>query len=218
MLRGDSILRPNRKEDGKPDQGQLLPLPKDEQLRRVWDDTVRDAFAGMPNARNAHYQAAKAIYAALSADDGDRDTSLLDRQRWENAIQMATGGIQGHNGRNIVLPYGQDYGQFKDNLARRIDDLVIDKKLDEHWTRGALSNLPLESVGDGKYVFKVGDALLADKEGKVVKLDFRTPAPFRTSGYAVLDYMREPTNEELVAAEKPFLGPVGKRKRLERKK
>lgn len=206
MLRGESILRPNRKEDGAPDGGKLLPMPAEKEMRRIFDDKIRDAFAGMPQARSDHFQAARAIYAALSVDAGDRDTSMLDSDRWEQAIQMATGGVQKYRGKNIVLPHGYESSQFRDDLARRVEDLTMSGRLDSKWDRGALLDLPLESAGDGKYVFKVGEADLIDKAGNVVVVDFETSAPFRTSGFGLRAAVEEPTAEELAAAQKPVAG------------
>lgn len=211
LLRGESILRPNRKEDGSPDGGKLLPMPPEKDMRRIFDDKIRDAYAGMPQARSDHFQAARAIYAALSSDAGDRDTSVLDPDRWEQSIQMATGGVQKYRGRNVVLPYGYESSQFRDGLARRVEDLVETGKLDAKWTRGDLLDLPLESAGDGKYVFKVGDADLVDKSGRVVTVDFETSVPFRTSGHGLHAAAEEPTVEELQAASKAVTGRVAGR-------
>lgn len=164
LLRGESILRPNRKEDGSPDGGKLLPMPAEKDMRRIFDDKIRDAYAGMPQARSDHFQAARAIYAALSSDAGDRDTSILDPDRWEQSIQMATGGVQKYKGRNIVMPYGYEASQFRDGLARRVQDVVQSGRLGSEWTVDKLLDLPLQAVGDGKYAFVVGDALLAQRE------------------------------------------------------
>jgi hypothetical protein len=160
IFRGQDIAHPNKKEDGSPAGGKLLGLPPEREMRRIFDDRVRDAFAGMPKARSDHEQAAKSIYLALSSDAGDRDTSILDTARWEKSINLATGGIDRYRGRNIVLPWGADTSQFKDGLSRRIDSLVESGQLDPAWTRARLLDLPLESVGDGKYVFKSGDSVL----------------------------------------------------------
>lgn len=212
LLRGDSILRPNRKEDGSPDGGKLLPMPAEREMRRTFDDTVRDAYAGMATARSDHYQAARAIYAALSIDAGDRDTQELDSNRWEQAIQMATGGIDNYRGRRIPLPYGFDHTQFRDGLARRVEAISESGRLEQVWTRSRLLDLPLEAAGDGKYVFKVGDADLVDKTGKVVVVDFESSVPFRTSGHGLRAMAEEPTAAELEAASRPVTGRVLPRK------
>lgn len=212
MLRGESILRPNRKEDGNPDGGTLLPIPSDEQMSKLFDDTVRDAFAGMPHARSDHYQAARAIYAALSADAGDRDTSVLDTDRWERAIQLATGGVEKYRGRNILMPYGYDPSMFRDGIARRVDDLIQGGRLDEQWTKSKLLDLPLMAVGDGRYTFVVGDALLVDRKGDPVEVDFQTSTAFRTSGHGLRAAAAEPTAAELAEASKAVTGRADPRK------
>lgn len=221
MLRGESILNPNRKEDGNPDGGTLLPLPSDEQFRKLFDETVRDAYAVSPEARSGHFQAAKAIYAALSVDAGDRDTSLLDRDRWKQSIDMATGGMTDYNGRRIPLPYGVTHDQFRDGLLRRLESLAYSGRINERWGKfGALQldtnfspdqafsrlrSLPLLPVGEGRYALVVGEALLVDAEGKVVEIDFSVSAPFRPSGGLRLS-TDEPTTAELAAAQKPLTG------------
>lgn len=212
MLRGESILRPNRKEDGSPEGGKLLPMPPEKDMRRIFDDKVRDAFAGRERARSDHFQAARAIYAALSSDAGDRDTQLLDPKRWEKSIELATGGLASYAGKRIPLPYGLDASGFRDGLARRVDDLVAGGNLDGQWTKSKLLDLPLEAAGDGKYKFKVGDADLVDKNGQVVKVDFNMSAAFRTSGFGLRAAAEEPTPAELAEAQQPVTGRALKRK------
>jgi hypothetical protein len=198
MLRGQSILRPNPKEDGKPANGDLLPMPNNDQMRKFFDDKVRDAFAGLPSALEHHYQGARAIYAALSVDAGDVDTSILDSKRWERAIELATGGFVDHGGRRVPRPYGFTDDQFRDGHKRRIEDLAASGRLHDSWGRlgtfavdtdfhledavERLRGLPLEPVGDGRYALKVGDAYLVDKRGERVVLDFGRSA-FRESGH-----------------------------------
>lgn len=180
ILRGQSILRPNRKEDGTPDQGKLWPMPKEDELRKLFINYERDAFAGMPTARSDLYQAAKAIYAAKISEAGDT-TGILDSDIWKESMKLATGGIDRYNGKSIVLPWGRDYRQFKDGLYSRIDNIVGGKMLDETMTASRVKNLPLESVGDGKYVFRSGDGILVDKQGRPVMIDFNK-SPQESSG------------------------------------
>lgn len=161
MLQGQRILQPPRKEDGQPAGGKLLPMPSEKDMQVAFDNTVRDAFAGMPQARSDHYQAARAIYAKLASDAGDKDTSVLDSDRWEQSIKLATGGIEKWNGKRIVMPWGFTSGQFKDGLYRRIDDLVASGALPKEMTAGKLRDMPLEAIGDGRYVFRAGDGVLA---------------------------------------------------------
>lgn len=273
ILRGQDILRPKKKEDGSPDKGKLWPMPADKELRDEFSKYEGDAFAGHPQARSDHYQAALAIYAAKSADAGDASAEL-DRGRWREAISMATGGIERWNGRSTVMPYGYDKGRFKTELYRRIDAMAdgsaqaetpgllekgnidvsnrprvknadgtistvrsisinvdgkdvliptvtddgrivsdqeaiaIYKKSGKHLgvfessksateyaqqlhtqqeralsgnkqilKSSRLKELPLEAIGDGRYVFRSGDGVIVDVSGKPVVIDFNTPLP-----------------------------------------
>lgn len=171
MLKGQEILRPQRKEDGSPDKGKLWPMPAEKDLREGFASYEGEAFAGHPKARSDAYQAALAIYAAKSAEEGDA-SGEIDNDRWEESIQLATGGIDRWNGKSVVMPYGQDKGEFKDNLYRRIDSLMDSGRLAEGVSASKLKDMPLEPIGDGRYVFRAGDGVLVDKEGRPVIVDF----------------------------------------------
>lgn len=181
ILGGQAILNPPRKEDGKPDQGKLWPMPADKDFRDGFRTYERDAFAGHPGARNAMYQSALAIYAKKSVDVGDA-SGVIDNNRWNEAIKLATGGIEKYNGKATVLPYGYEYGQFKDGLTQRIDQVVAQGGLGDTVTRSKLLDMPLESVGDGRYVLKAGDGVLVNKDRQPVIIDFNQGTPFETSG------------------------------------
>jgi hypothetical protein len=215
ILRGQQVLHPMKKEDGKPDQGKLWPMPPDKDLRANWQSYEKDAFAGHPGARNAMYQSALAIYAAKSVDEGDA-TAVMNSGRWDESIRLATGGIEKHKGKAIVLPYGYEYGQFRDGLRARIDLMLERGTLAPNVTRDRLEDMPLESVGDGRYVFKAGDGLLVDKTGNPVLVDFNTSLPYRFSGDALQPRDREPTKAELESAKTPVTGraaPISRAKK-----
>lgn len=215
ILRGQQILHPMKKEDGKPDQGKLWPMPPDKDLRTNWQSYEKDAFAGHPGARNAMYQSALAIYAAKSVDEGDA-TGVINTGRWDESIRLATGGIEKHKGKAIVLPYGYEYGQFRDGLRARIDLMLERGGLAPNVTRDRLEDMPLESVGDGRYAFKAGDGLLVDKTGAPVMVDFNTSLPYRFSGDHLAPLDREPTKAELEQAKAPVTGraaPIGRAKK-----
>lgn len=171
ILRGQGLLAPNRKEDGKPSGGTLIKMPADKDLDTAFASYEGNAFAGKEQARNAYVQSAKAVYAALSSDEGDQ-TGVLNSGRWQTAMRLATGGIEKHNGRSIVLPYGADYSDFRRGLDERAKTLIDSKRLDDQMTVARLRNLPLENVGDGRYVFRAGDGVLAGKDGRPVVIDF----------------------------------------------
>lgn len=208
MLRGQAILRPATKSDGKPDTGHLLPMPKETDMRLAFDNYVREAFAGKPEARSAHYQAAKAAYAAISVDAGDKDTEVFNKDRWKQAMGAALGQVEEYNSRRVVLPTGYDYSQFRDETRARITDAVGQGGLDPSWTEGRLRDLPLESIGDGRYVFRSGDKVVVDKGGRPVILDFNEHFGARSSsGVISRPGPREPMIEPQLIAP-PSLDPV----------
>lgn len=166
MLRGEEILNPPPRADGKPDGGKLLPMPAEQKMRLDFDNTVRDAFAGNPRARSDYYQAARAIYAARSIDAGDKDTTVLNGDRWAESMRLAMGPIENYNGRRTVLPWGMTIGKFKDGLSDRVNLLASAGKLPEGLTPGRLRDLPLEPVGDGKYVFRSGDSVIVESSAR----------------------------------------------------
>lgn len=163
MLQGEALLRPNTKADGKPDGGALVPMPPEQDLRRQFDIVVRDSYAGRAEARNAMYQGARSIYAKLSADAGDKDTKQVDGERWEEAIRLATGGIEKYQGRATPMPYGMPIGTFKDEVRRRTEDMETAGTLPPGITSKTLRELPLEPIGDGRYVFRSGDGIMVSR-------------------------------------------------------
>ena len=136
--------------------------------------------------------------AAKSAQAGDY-SQVLDSSRWEDSIRLATGGIDKYNGKAIVLPWGQEYGQFRDGLNIRLQDIWASGRLDEGMTMSKLRDMPLEMAGDGRYVLKAGDGILVDKNNQPVFIDFnKEPTPTTMGGI--------PTDKELREAAKPYLG------------
>ncbi len=197
ILQGQQVLNPGRKADGTPTQGTKV-LPPDRDLSNSFRAYERDAFAGYPAARSAYYQTAQAIYAAKASQAGDY-SQVLDSSRWEESIKLATGGIDKYNGKAIVLPWGQDYGQFRDGLNLRLQDVWASGRMAEGMTMSKLRDMPLEMAGDGRYVLKAGDGILVDKNNQPVFLDFnRQPTPMTGGGI--------PTDQELREASKPYTG------------
>lgn len=187
MLAGEDILRPSTKADGRPDGGSLFPMPPEADLRSEFDSTVRDAYAGRAGLRNAMYQATRSIYAKLASDAGVKDTKAVDGNLLEQAISLSTGGVYRHNGRTLPMPYGMAGGEFVDQVRRRTVDMQEKGALPAGITAEQLQGLPLEPVGDGRYVFRTGTGVLVivPKAGRPqpVTLDFNRSAAFRPSGY-----------------------------------
>lgn len=172
ILTGAQILRPDTKADGKPGKGGAWPMPKEGDLTREWASYTGTAYAGRSNMRNADFQAAKAIYAARAAQEGDQSGEINSR-RWRAAMALVTGGIANHKGADVIMPYGMTYGDFKDGLKARVEPLQ--SALDPDLKMGSLLALPLEPVGDGKYAFRAGDSIVLDKSGRPLVVDFNEP-------------------------------------------
>lgn len=170
MLRGQAILTPNKKTDGTGHEGgaSLLKMPEGRLLLSEFNSATGSAFAGKEQAADLFMQASRAIYAAKSAEAGDYSGNL-DAGRWKSAISLATGGIASHNGSNILLPYGMSYDTFQAQVkaqAPALAALAVNTQPDE------LRRLPVENVGDGRYLFKRGAGYLVDKDGRPVVANF----------------------------------------------
>jgi len=181
LLRGQALLRPNKKEDGKPGGGSIVKMPSDADLVKLYATRTRDAFANNSEAGDLFFQQAKAVYAARTDAAGDM-SGVINASRWDESIN-AVAQIEKHRGRHVVLPYNMSYGQFRDSLAIRLENLVASGALEEKWTADKLADLPLQNAGDGRYIFRVGDGKLVDKNRRDVVIDFNERLPFRPSGH-----------------------------------
>jgi hypothetical protein len=166
MLRGQAILTPNKKTDGTGHEGgaSLLKMPESKLLLSEFNSATGQAFAGREQAADLYMQSSRAIYAAKSAEAGDYSGNL-DAGRWKSAIALATGGVQSYNGSSIVMPYGLGMDVFQARMKAQAPTLAasaINVQPDE------LRRLPLENVGDGRYVFRRGAGYLVDKDGRPV--------------------------------------------------
>jgi len=176
ILQGQDLLNPNRKTDGKPGGG-LINMPAEREFQKGWDDKVRNAYATNPEAGNAAYQTAKAIYASMSLKAGDSDKSVFDSGRWGDAVRMATGGTVRINASTFVKPHGMTEGEFADQFDLRLRALVQSGRLQPTMTMSKLRDMGIRNYRGGQYVLMVGDSVLADKEGRDVVIDFESPLP-----------------------------------------
>lgn len=181
MLRGQDILRPDRKSDGSPSGGALITMPSEKEMTFEFYRLTRDAFVGMADSvRSTIYQGARAIYAARSMDSGDKDTSKFDDDRFAEAVTMAVGPIEKHNGRMTILPRGYDRGQFKTEVRKRIESMAERGELPANYTASHVADLPLQPYGDRRYVIVSGSSLLADSTGKKpLEIDLTQELPKR---------------------------------------
>lgn len=176
ILKGHELLNPNTKSDGK-SGGTLMNMPKETDMRAAWDRTVGNAYTRSAAARDADYQTAKSIYAALSQAAGDRDTSLFEPSRWDDAIRMATGGAVTRNKTTFLKPHAMTEGEFADQMDLRMRALIQSGRLGPQMTMSRLRDMGIRNYGAGQYVLTTGDADLSDKEGRRVVIDLDSPPP-----------------------------------------
>lgn len=178
MLAGEAILRPNRKEDGKPDQGKLFPMPPEIDMRREFEARTGNAFAGNEEFRNASYQATIAIYAKLSSDAGDA-AGQINSKRLTEATNLAIGNVVKWNGVKTIVPYSMNEGTFTRELDARLK--LLKGQYAEGMTPEKAYDLPLYIVGDGRYKLQVSNGFLLDKNGKPLIVDFNQAMPTERS-------------------------------------
>jgi hypothetical protein len=179
---GLDIINPRRGEDGKPDKGTLIPQPSEKDQRTAFDRYVGTAYAGVPEARNAAFQAARAYYAAKASTNESlsKDTSRFDANLWEESLKMVTGGIYTYNDRQTVKPWGMSDSDFKDGVHARMRLLEKTNALPPGIDRSVLADRPLVPVpgSDTKYfVLKDNVTLLPSANGRPLMIDLSAPLP-----------------------------------------
>ncbi|WPR86382.1 hypothetical protein [Klebsiella aerogenes] len=143
-----------------------ITMPKENDMRLEFSNTVKDAFAGDAQGASMAYDVAKDYYAGVMAQKGNL-SGELDSDVWEQAINVATGGVHDYNGMgNVLLPWGMSSEQF-------------DKEVNQAWetqVTGAGVKAPpgqygLQSYGDSQYLVKLGTGYLLKQDGTPVVID-----------------------------------------------
>lgn len=143
-----------------------ITMPKENDMRLEFSNTVKDAFAGDAQGASMAYEVAKDYYAGVMAQKGDL-SGELDSDVWEQAINVATGGVHDYNGMgNVLLPWGMSSEQF-------------DKEVNQAWetqvTSAGVKAPPgqygLQSYGDSQYLVKLGTGYLLKQDGTPVVID-----------------------------------------------
>jgi hypothetical protein len=168
MIRGESILNPSagdKKQDGK---GSAFKLPSDKDLRQGFEAQMGDAYRGREDAHTIALQSAKAVYAALSVDEGDYSGEFRTA-RWQTAVNLATGGATAFNGAKVVRPYGMREDDFKNAVYTEMGRLAASGRVG--LTQQQLQRARLESHGDSQYLVVTGTDYLRDKSGQPVVID-----------------------------------------------
>lgn len=171
ILRGQAILTPNKQTDGSGHAGgqSLIKMPEEKLMLSDWNSVTGDAFKGKEQASDLFLQTSRAIYAARSAEEGD-NSGVINSKRWKASIMLATGGIESHNGAKVVLPYGYGYDRFQNELKVQAERIVKEGGA-LNTTAGEMMRLPVENIGDGRYLFRRGAGYLVSKDGRPVVAD-----------------------------------------------
>lgn len=143
-----------------------ITMPKENDMRIEFSNTVKDAFAGDAQGASMAYDVAKDYYAGVMAQKGDL-SGELDSDVWEQAINVATGGVHDYNGMgNVLLPWGMSSEQF---------DKEVNKAWETQVTGAGVKAPPgqygLQSYGDSQYLVKLGTGYLLKQDGTPVVID-----------------------------------------------
>ncbi|WP_275075844.1 hypothetical protein [Providencia rettgeri] len=145
--------------------GKDFVLPKDTELREEFADFVGDVFAGDIDGANSAYEVAKDAYAGMMAKNGNINGEY-DKDIWQQAINIATGGIYDFNGRGrVMLPWGMDSDTFKNQVKREL------KELEPAIGNISIDAIGMQSLGDSQYLIKRGSGYLLYKDGNPVLID-----------------------------------------------
>jgi hypothetical protein len=158
LLQGHDILKSNK---------DVLPKGVDlSTARNRIASAVGEAFQRNPEHYAAMSEAALNLYALKSWQEQDL-SGTIDTKRLDSAIQEATGGVITYKGQKIQAPkYGVNDAVFQDLLGRA--DYSKAKGFSK---KDILSHGQLESVGDGRYLVKVGAGYVQGAESGPFILD-----------------------------------------------
>ena len=143
-----------------------ITMPKENDMRLEFSNTVKDAFAGDAQGASMAYDVAKDYYAGVMAQKGDL-SGELDSDVWEQAINVATGGVHDYNGMgNVLLPWGMSSEQFDKEVIQAWETQVTGAGV-----KAPPGQYGLQSYGDSQYLVKLGTGYLLKQDGTPVVID-----------------------------------------------
>ncbi|EPC9456074.1 MULTISPECIES: hypothetical protein [Enterobacteriaceae] len=141
-------------------------MPKENDMRLEFTDTVQDAFAGDAQGATMAYEVAKDYYAGVMSQKGDF-SGELDNNIWKQAINVATGGTYDYNGMgNVLLPWGMAPEQFDKQVNQAWENQIVKAGI-----KAPQGQYGLQSYGDSQYLIKLGTGYLLKDDGTPVILD-----------------------------------------------
>lgn len=170
IITGDHLLK-------EPSNKILLPTDRDAMAGIA--EIIGTAFEENTQHKGAVIASVKATYAALSSKAGDF-SGIMDTDRMEKAIDVATGGVIEFNDVKIPAPIR---GMSEDDFEDMIDDLTPESFSSQDQVM-AIDDLGLTieqiqdngsfiGIGPGQYLIQIGDGFLVDTDGNEFIIDFR---------------------------------------------
>lgn len=143
-----------------------IAMPKDTELLPDFTDIVKDAFAGDANGASMAYDIAKDYYAGIMAKKGIV-SGEVDSSVWQQAVNVATGGVHDYNGMgSVLLPWGMSADQFDKQVDQAWKSQVVDAGI-----KAPPGQYGLQSYGDSQYLVKLGTGYLLKQDGTPVVID-----------------------------------------------
>ncbi|HAT1623737.1 TPA: hypothetical protein I8Y35_000474 [Klebsiella oxytoca] len=143
-----------------------IAMPKDTELLPDFTEIVKDAFAGDANGASMAYGIAKDYYAGVMEKKGTISGDY-DKTVWQQAINVATGGVHDYNGMgSVLLPWGMSAEQFDKQVDQAWKSQVVDAGI-----KAPPGQYGLQSYGDSQYLVKLGTGYLLKQDGTPVVID-----------------------------------------------
>lgn len=145
-----------------------MSMPKENDMRLEFSNTVKDAFAGDAQGASMAYDVAKDYYAGVMSQKGDY-SGELDTDAWKQAINVATGGVYDYNGMgNVLLPWGMSTETFDSQVNQAWQSQIIGAGV-----KAPPGQYGLQSYGDSQYLVKLGAGYLLKGDGSPVIIDLK---------------------------------------------
>lgn len=167
ILKGEAILNPTKADKAQDGKSTNLVMPKETDLHVGFADQTKGIFPNQPQAADRMFQAAKAYYAAKSAQEGDY-SGQINSSRWSDAVDAVIGGISSINGGKTRRPWGVDETQFKDKLFAAFNATAQANGL-----TGKMANyrdFTFEATPADTYLVRNGSGYLTDAKGQAIQI------------------------------------------------
>jgi hypothetical protein len=172
ILKGEAILNPTKADKAQDGKSTNLIMPKETDMHVGFADQTKGIFVNQPGSADRLYQAAKAYYAAKSAQEGDYSGSL-NSSRWSDAVDAVVGGISSVNGGKVRRPWGVDETQFKDKLFTAFNQTAQANGL-----TGKMANFrdfTFEATPSDTYLVRNGSGYVTGADGRALIVSLTGP-------------------------------------------